>query len=108
MVYTREAHPHEGATEIVRHTRTLAQRRRVAQDFARREGLTMPVVLDTMDDSGYRAFEVQTSTIFVVDAAGKLVYRSGAPYSLDPDSLIGLFERYTRPASRTSPPAPPI
>jgi hypothetical protein len=97
VVYTREAHPDQSPTPEARSAKTIAERRKAALSFSRREGLTMPILLDSMDDRGFRAVATQGSTIVVIDASGKFVYRSGAGYSLDPEKVVAAIERYTRP-----------
>lgn len=66
---------------------TLEDRFAAAREGRRRLGLTLPVLVDGMDDAVSEAFAAWPERISVVNAAGSLVYVGGpGPWEFDPDA----------------------
>lgn len=63
----------------VREGFTIERRRQAARDFAQSAGLTMPILLDDMENSAFLAYHVFQSAYFVIGADGKVAFRSGMP-----------------------------
>jgi hypothetical protein len=59
---------------LVSDPKTIEERRQVAADFAKRFKLTLPVLVDTMDDQMNRKYAAWPDRLYVIDAAGKLAY----------------------------------
>lgn len=73
-VYTREAHP---GSKIVAHT-SMEQKRANAATLRQMEGITFPLVIDTLDGAIQRAWvDIQfNNPVFLVNRAGVVVYKS--------------------------------
>ncbi len=96
MIYTREAHPSDGwrteANDRVGLTfaqpKEMAERRKIAEDFRRRQKLAMEVLIDEMDDRVATAYNSKPSRYFVIDSKGLVAYRAeGGPFGLNPAAL---------------------
>ena len=82
-MYIREAHPLDGwalkkNTFNITDPKTLEERRSVARDFAKQLKVTLPILVDTLDDQVERAYAGWPDRIYVIDAAGKIALK-GAP-----------------------------
>jgi hypothetical protein len=58
--------------------KTLAERQRVAEDFAKQFKIKLPILVDTMDDQMNKKYFAWPDRLYVIDAMGKLAY-VGAP-----------------------------
>lgn len=80
VVYIREAHPTDGrAIPTNRYKITdpkpLEERQKVAREFARDLKLSMPVLVDTLDDQVNKAYAGWPDRIYVVDGEGKIALK---------------------------------
>ena len=101
FVYIAEAHTTDGwqlqsnlddDVLIANHT-TLEARFAAARAGVRRLGLTMPVLVDDLDDAVSEAFGAWPERIFVVDAGGRIVFAGGpGPFEFDPDAAAAALE----------------
>jgi Iodothyronine deiodinase len=72
---------------LVRQHRTLDERFVAAKDGAARLGLTMPLLVDGMDDAVSEAFGAWPERIYVARADGVLAYVGApGPWGFDPDA----------------------
>lgn len=83
LVYIREAHPIDGRARRdtkfkIRDPRTIAERRKAAEDFRDALNICVPILVDDMDDSVQRAYAAWPDRLYVVDAQGKIALK-GAP-----------------------------
>jgi hypothetical protein len=86
VVYIREAHPTDGwqvkqnedEKILIKDPKTDAERIEVAKDFAKQFKVTIPVVIDTIDDKTEKAYAGWPDRMFLIGADGKLKYK-GAP-----------------------------
>ncbi len=94
VVYIAEAHAVDGwqmdANEAegirVPQPTTWAARIAVATRCAEQLGLSIPTLVDGMDDAALRAFAAWPERLFVADAAGRLRYCGGpGPFDFKPD-----------------------
>jgi hypothetical protein len=84
-VYIREAHPADGwqvpqnvqDNLIINDPKTLPERQAVAREFAKQFQAKIPILVDPMDDPFNKAFAAWPDRIYVLDAAGKVVYKGG-------------------------------
>lgn len=78
MIYIREAHPNEARNRFnIGQPQTLDERRRVARDFVDQLKLSLPVLVDTIDDQVNRAYAGWPDRLYVIDAAGKIALKGG-------------------------------
>jgi hypothetical protein len=81
---------------LVRQHVTLDERFAAARAGVERLGLTMPVLVDGMDDAVSEAFAAWPERLYVADRGGRLAYVGGpGPFEFDPDAaaqvLAGLI-----------------
>jgi hypothetical protein len=73
VVYIREAHPGMEKNKFnIPEPKTLAERRRVAREFAEALKLTVPVLVDSLDDATGKAYAGWPDRLYVIDAAGNV------------------------------------
>ncbi len=69
----------------------------LARACCERLGLTVPLLLDTMENDADRAFSAWPERLFVVDRGGCVLYHGGkGPYGFDPDELGGFLASQLR------------
>lgn len=82
LVYIREAHPERLDEAEIDHDsircaeQTLEQRAEIAAAAARGMGVTMPVLIDDMDESACRSYAAWPSRIAVIDTDGQIAWHS--------------------------------
>ncbi len=95
-VYIREAHPSDGPYNemnerdgiLLRQPRDEFERVRVARTCRSKLNMTMPLLVDTMDDRAARAFHVDQTEIFLIGSDGRIVFHGGAgPFGFTPDLM---------------------
>ena len=95
-VYIREAHPTDGwqMSDNVRagikleQPKTIEQRNLVATRCCTSLGLTMPLLVDTIDDRVNRAYSGFPDRLDLVDRAGRVAYKGGrGPFGYKPREL---------------------
>ncbi len=101
FVYIAEAHSTDGwqldanldeDVLIAQHT-SLDERVAAAHAGVARLGLTMPVLVDPMDDAVSEAFAAWPERIYVVDADGRMAFTGGpGPFEFDPDAAAAALE----------------
>jgi len=73
---------------------TLDERRDAARDAAARLSLTMPVLVDGMDNAAAAAFAAWPERLVVIDAAGRIADPGKpGPFGFDPDAADGHLAR---------------
>jgi hypothetical protein len=109
FIYLQEAHPSDGWQVesnrrdgvVFRDPRDLAERRAAALACVERLGLSVPVLLDGMDNAASRAFNAWPERLYVVARGGEVVYQGGkGPYGFDPAALRAFLESYLTGAPR--------
>ena len=72
---------------LLRQHTTLDDRRAAARAGVERLGLTMPVLVDGMDDAVSAAFAAWPERLYVAEPGGRLAYVGGpGPFEFDPDA----------------------
>ena len=62
---------------LVEDPKSLAERRKVAREFAQQFKVTLPVLIDTMDDHMNKHYAAWPDRLYVIDGTGKLAYVGG-------------------------------
>ena len=62
---------------LIKDPTTLAERQEVAEDFAKQFKVSLPILIDTIDDRFEKAFAGWPDRIFVLDARGKIAFKGG-------------------------------
>lgn len=95
-VYVREAHPTDGwrmasndLTGVkVAQPRTLGERAAVATRCSAELKMTLPLLVDTIDDRAGHAYSGMPSRLYLIDRAGAVAYQSGrGPFGFKPGEL---------------------
>jgi len=92
LVYCREAHAIDSWLPMefgaVEDPITFDERRDMARFCSRELGLTLPAVVDELDDAVSRAYAGWPERLYLIDNDGKVVYRGGpGPFGFDPDGF---------------------
>lgn len=78
VVYIREAHPNEPRNKFqIPQPKTLEERQEVAADFAAALKLTLPVLVDSMDDQAGTPYAGWPDRVYIIDAEGKIALKGG-------------------------------
>jgi len=71
---------------------TLDERFAAAREGVERLGLTMPVLVDGMDDAVSEAFAAWPERLYVAERGGRLAYVGGpGPFDFDPDAAAAVL-----------------
>ena len=79
-MYIREAHPIDGKRAPskafpIPDPKTLEERQKVAKDFAVKLKVSLPILVDTLDDQVEKAYAGWPDRIYVIDAEGKIAFK---------------------------------
>jgi hypothetical protein len=78
---------------LIAQHRTLEDRLAAAREGVERLGLTMPVLVDAMDDAVSDALAAWPERIYVVDSDARLAYTGGpGPFAFDPDEAFAVLD----------------
>ena len=78
---------------IPQHT-TFAERLDAARLCEARLGMTMPTLVDAMDNAACEAFAAWPERIYIVGADGRIVFKGGpGPYEFKPDEADAAMQR---------------
>ena len=101
-MYIAEAHAVDGwqtpsneseGIRIRQHTE-LAERRAAARRCGLELGLSIPMLVDGMDNAAGRAFAAWPERIYLLGADGRIAYRGGpGPYDFHPDEARAALEK---------------
>jgi hypothetical protein len=80
VMYIREAHPVGGprpppARFQIPDPKTLEERRRVAREFADEVKISVPILVDGIDDRVERAYAGWPDRIYIIDGGGKIIFK---------------------------------
>jgi hypothetical protein len=84
-MYIREAHPTDGRQTqaniheniLIKDPKTQEARDEVARDFASQFKVSLPILVDTIDNKVEKAYSGMPDRIYVIDAQGKIAYKGG-------------------------------
>ena len=78
VVYIREAHPDMEKNKFnIPQPKTLEERQKVAKEFAEALKLTVPLLVDSMEDAVGKAYAGWPDRVYVIDAEGKVALKGG-------------------------------
>ncbi len=67
----------------------------MASQFAEQVELSVPVLVDTMDDHVNKAYRGEPDRLYIIDAAGKITYQGGrGPSGFRPSMDVAPFVLY--------------
>jgi hypothetical protein len=112
-IYVREAHPIDGWRESgndqvgisFAQPRTSEERQKVARQCSAALEITMPLLMDTIDDRVGHAYSGMPDRMYVIDRAGKVAYQGGrGPFGfktgeMEQSLIMLLLENGTEQAS---------
>ena len=82
---------------LLRQHVTLEERFAAAREGVERLGLTMPVLVDGMDDAVSEAFAGWPERLYVVAPGGRLAHVGGpGPFAFDPDAAAAALDDLMR------------
>lgn len=102
IVYLAEAHPKDGWVGksnvsdgiLIRQHATLAERRAAARRCRRELGLTIPMLIDGMEDATSAAFSAWPERIYILGTDGRVAHQGGhGPYDVNPQEARAELER---------------
>ena len=102
MVYIREAHPTDGrqtrANErdgiLFEQPTTLAERLDVAREMCTKLDISIPGVIDGMDNKVNSAYSGWPDRLYLIGTDGRIVYKGGpGPRGFRPDELKAAIEK---------------
>lgn len=84
-VYVREAHPSEGwrlpsndrTGVVIAQPKSAAERAKVAGQCCSALKITIPMVVDTLDDRVGHAYSGMPDRLYLIDREGRVAYRGG-------------------------------
>lgn len=113
LVYIREAHPTDG-WQVPANTKdeilftqptTIGERTEVAQTMCTQLKLTIPCLLDGLDNKVGLDYSAWPDRMYLVGKDGKIVYKGEhGPQGFKPPELIAALDKYLATISTTLPP----
>jgi hypothetical protein len=76
LIYTKEAHPELSQEAYMHNPQTRKDRETAACDLSSKSRITMPILVDTLDNRAGTAFAARPSRIYVLDRKGKIAFAS--------------------------------
>lgn len=109
MVYIREAHPMDGWRVDendrqgiqIEDPKTTAERIEVAGECVKDLGLTMPCLVDNIEDQANKVYCGWPDRLYVIDKGGRVAYQGGmGPQGFKPDEVANVLERLVGPPNK--------
>ena len=108
VIYIREAHPLGGPLRTppqfqITDPKTLAERQKVAEQFAEQVKLSVPILVDTIDDQVERAYAGWPDRVYILDRDGQIVHKGDeGPRGFKPslEQAPGILDELLRANSR--------
>ena len=81
VLYIREAHPTDGwalpkNTFVIPDPKSIEERQKVARVFASQLKVTIPILVDTIDDQVEKSYSSWPDRIYVIDTDGKIALKA--------------------------------
>ena len=103
LVYVQEAHPTDGwqtdsnlrdGVLFAQH-KSVGERETVAQSCSLDRGITVPILIEDMDDAVDEAYGAAPERLYLIGADGRVVYKGGAgPFFFDLDQWEQAIQAY--------------
>lgn len=102
MVYIREAHPVNGWQVennrrdgvLVKQPESLAERTKVAAQMCQKLNITLPALIDNMDDRVNKSYSGWPDRLYLVGRDGRIAYKGGpGPRGFKPGELQQAIQR---------------
>ena len=114
-IYVREAHPTDGwrvpfndkVGISIQQPKTEKERTKVAEQCCSTLEITMPLLVDGLDDRVGHAYSGMPDRLFVIDRQGKVTYKGGRgpfgfrPGEMEQSLIMTLLEDGAAPAAAT-------
>lgn len=80
VIYIREAHPTDGWVVpnnkfLLKDPKSIEERQKAARDFANQMKLTLPILVDTLEDPVDKVYAGWPDRVYILDKAGKIVHK---------------------------------
>ena len=107
LVYIREAHPIDGQLPMefgmIEDPITIQERTKVAKRCVAGMELSMPALVDKMDDAVNMAYHGWPERLYLVGKDGKVAYAGGpGPFGFEPDELDAAIRKLLQTPAPTS------
>lgn len=95
-IYLREAHPTDGwrlesndrAGIMIANPKTIEEREKVAATCCEALQMSMPLLVDTIDNAVGEAYSGFPDRLYIIDLAGRVAYKGGrGPVGFDPRGM---------------------
>jgi len=102
VIYIKEAHPEDGwltydnwhAGIYVKDPRFEAEREEVAQTCSIRLNITMPVLVDTLENEVARQYGAWPDRLYLLDRIGRVAYQAAqGPFGFKPEELEAAIQQ---------------
>lgn len=82
---------------LIKDPTTDAERRKVAEDFAKQFKLKLPILVDSLDDKMEKAYAGWPDRLYVLDGNGKIAYRGEpGPRGFKPNEIPAVLDKLLR------------
>jgi len=106
LVYIREAHPADGwqmpenekQGVIYKEPKNLFERKSIAETTCKKLNLSLPTVIDDMDNTVDNLYAGWPERMFIIDAAGKIAYAGKqGPFGFKPPEVAAWLQKNLGP-----------
>jgi len=105
LIYIREAHPNDAWQVpqniqdgwVINEPKTWEERKKLAQDLLDRTKLSLPTLIDNMDNKVDDAYKAWPDRVYVVGINGKIIFKGAeGPKGFKPLEIAMVFDTTTR------------
>ena len=105
LIYIREAHPNDAWQVpqniqdgwVINEPKTWEERKKLAQDLLDRTNLSLPTLIDNMDNKVDDAYKAWPDRVYVVGIDGKIIFKGEeGPKGFKPLEIATVFDTTTR------------
>ncbi|MEX2214463.1 MAG: deiodinase-like protein [Phycisphaeraceae bacterium] len=106
VIYIKEAHPTDGRVQPgndfeVKSPKTDEERREIAKEFARRLKVSIPILVDAIDDKVEKAYACWPNRLYILDGEGKIADKGAAGprgTTTSASKAAGVLDKLLKPA----------
>jgi len=101
MIYIHEAHPNDGWQVpkniedgwILNEPATWDERKKVAENFLAKTKLSIPTLIDDMDNKADNNYKAWPDRVYVIGIDGKIIYKGGqGPQEFKPLEIVPFLD----------------